>query len=113
MALVLRGEIRLTAGKAAVQAAHAAVMLAEEARHRRPQWFDAWTATGQKKIALVVDSLEELELLRRQAVARGLTTVVVEDAGLTEVAPGTKTCLGIGPAPAAELDAITGNLALL
>jgi peptidyl-tRNA hydrolase, PTH2 family len=113
MALVLRGEIRLTAGKAAVQAAHAAVLLTDEARRRHADWVEAWTQTGQKKIALVVDTLAELETLRRQAVARGLPTVVVEDAGLTEVAPGTKTCLGIGPAPAGELDAVTGDLALL
>jgi PTH2 family peptidyl-tRNA hydrolase len=113
MALVIRGELRLTAGKAAVQVAHAAVLLALEAEKRRSDWMAAWSSTGQKKIALVVPSLEELETLRRQAAARGLPTVLVEDAGFTEVAPGTKTCLGIGPGPATEVDAVTGQLDLL
>jgi peptidyl-tRNA hydrolase, PTH2 family len=112
MVLVLRGELRLTPGKAAVQVAHAAVLLVEEARRRRPGWVDRWRSAGQKKIAVVVDSLEEMEGLRRRAVARGIPTVLVEDAGFTEVAPGTKTCLGLGPAPASELDPITGTLPL-
>jgi PTH2 family peptidyl-tRNA hydrolase len=113
MALVLRGELRLTAGKAAVQAAHAAVLLALEAKKRHPEWLAAWTAAGQKKIALTVETLAEIEALRRQAAARGLPTVVVEDAGYTEVPAGTKTCLGIGPSPAGEVDAVTGDLPLL
>jgi PTH2 family peptidyl-tRNA hydrolase len=113
MVIVLRGELRLTAGKAAVQVAHAAVLLSEEAVRRHLQWLEAWRAGGAKKIALVVPTLEELEALRRRAVAKGILNVVVQDAGLTEVPPGTKTCLGLGPAPSSELDPITGSLPLL
>jgi peptidyl-tRNA hydrolase, PTH2 family len=113
MVLVLRGELRLTPGKAAVQAAHAAVMLVEEAERRKLPMLESWRAGGAKKIALVVPTLEELEQLRRKAAARGIPSVVIEDAGLTEVPAGTKTCLGLGPAPSAELDAITGELDLL
>jgi PTH2 family peptidyl-tRNA hydrolase len=112
MVLVLRAELRLTPGKAAVQVAHAAVMLVPEAERRHRPWVEQWLRAGQKKIALTVATLEELERLRRLAIGRGLPTVVVEDAGLTEVPPGTKTCLGIGPAPASEIDPITGGLPL-
>ena len=112
MVLVLRGELRLTAGKAAVQVAHAAVLLADEAARRHPDWAEAWRRGGQKKIAVLAESLDEMEVLRRRAIARGIPTVLVEDAGFTEVAPGTKTCLGLGPAPASELDPITGQLPL-
>jgi peptidyl-tRNA hydrolase, PTH2 family len=113
MVLVLRGEIRLTAGKAAVQAAHAAVMLVRQAESARNPDLNAWLDQGQKKIALVVPTLDELVQLERRARADGLPTVFVEDAGLTEVPPGTRTCLGLGPAPANRLDAITGDLDLL
>jgi peptidyl-tRNA hydrolase, PTH2 family len=113
MVLVLRGELRLTAGKAAVQAAHAAVMLTLAAEKRDASAFDAWQAGGQKKIALVVPTLSDLESLERTARGKKISTVWVEDAGLTEVAPGTRTCLGLGPAPASEVDAITGELPLL
>ncbi|MGI0053963.1 MAG: aminoacyl-tRNA hydrolase [Thermoplasmata archaeon] len=112
MVIVLRGELRMTPGKAAVQAAHAAVLGSLQAARLRPAWSMSWTQTGQKKIALVVSTLDELEAIRRRAVARALPVVVVEDAGLTEVAPGTKTCLALGPAPSSELDPITGELEL-
>lgn len=113
MVLVVRGELRLTAGKAAVQVAHAAVLLALEAEKRAPEIFRAWSATGQKKIAVVAPTLDDLEALARQARALGLLWVLVEDAGFTEVPPGTKTCLGIGPATSAQVDPITGSLPLL
>lgn len=32
----------------------------------------------------------------------------LQDAGRTEVEPGTRTVLGIGPAPKADIDKITG-----
>ncbi|HTP53542.1 MAG TPA: aminoacyl-tRNA hydrolase [Thermoplasmata archaeon] len=113
MVLVLRGELRLTAGKSAVQAAHAAVMLFQRARSRDAAALDAWLAQGQMKVALEVDTLAELEGLERQARAAGIATAWVEDAGFTEVPPGTRTCLGLGPAPSTALDPITGSLALL
>jgi peptidyl-tRNA hydrolase, PTH2 family len=113
MVLVLRGELRLTAGKAAVQVAHAAVMLTLAAQHHDAPALDAWLAAGQKKIALVVPSLEELEGIDRSARGKKIPTVWVEDAGLTEVPPGTRTCLGLGPAPATAIDAVTGDLPLL
>jgi len=113
MVLVVRGELRLTAGKAAVQVAHAAVLLSQEAEKRSPAALRAWAAGGQKKIALVAPTLSELEALQRKARGLRIPSVLVEDAGFTEVPPGTKTCLGLGPAPAAQIDLVTGGLALL
>lgn len=113
MVLLLRGELRLTAGKAAVQAAHAAVMLVRQAEKRDPGALEAWLQQGQRKIALVVPTLSELETLERSARTRGIPALWVEDAGFTEVPPGTRTCLGLGPAPDSELDPLTGQLALL
>lgn len=113
MVVVVRGELRLTPGKAAVQVAHAAVLLVQRAERDAPQELRAWLAEGQKKIALELPTLGELEAIDRRARARGLLTAWVEDAGLTEVPPGTRTCLGIGPARAQEIDPITGELPLL
>lgn len=113
MVLVVRAELRLTAGKAAVQIAHAAVVLAQEAEKRAPAAFRSWSAAGGKKIALVASTLPELEALARKARSLGIPWVLIEDAGLTEVPPGTKTCLGLGPAPSSEIDSVTGQLPLL
>jgi len=113
MVVVVRGELRLTAGKMAAQVAHAAVNLARQAEARDAQLFDAWSRGGQKKIVLVVPTLDELVSLEREARARHIPVSWVEDAGLTEVPAGTRTCLGLGPAPSATLDAVTGALDLL
>jgi peptidyl-tRNA hydrolase, PTH2 family len=113
MVVVVRKELRLTAGKAAVQVAHAAVLLTRAAERRDPATLDAWLAEGQMKIALGVPGLGDLEALERAARARKIPTVWVEDAGFTEVPPGTRTCLGLGPALASDLDAVTGSLSLL
>jgi peptidyl-tRNA hydrolase, PTH2 family len=113
MVVVVRGDLGLTPGKVAVQVAHAAVSLAQRAERRDRPGFEAWEAEGGRKIALVVPTLAELEALEREARSKGVPTAWVEDAGLTEVPPGTRTCLGLGPALERELDPITGKLPLL
>lgn len=113
MVLVLRQELGLSAGKAAAQVAHAAVMLALDDRVRRRREFRTWLEQGQRKVVLRVETLAELHALQRKADGLGLPTVVVQDAGLTEVPPGTQTVLGIGPAPGGVIDKVTGNLPLL
>jgi len=113
LVVVVRGELRLTAGKAAVQVAHAAVILARRAEADAPKEFEVWWAGGQRKVALVAPTLAELEELERRARAQKIPTAWVEDAGYTEVPPGTRTCLGLGPAPDTALDPVTGRLPLL
>jgi peptidyl-tRNA hydrolase, PTH2 family len=113
MVLVVRGELRLSPGKAAVQVAHAAVLLDRSARARLRAVHDRWEAEGGRKIAVVATTLKEMELLERRARAAGIPCVFVQDAGLTEVAPGTRTVLGLGPARSEELDPLTGQLPLL
>lgn len=113
MVLVVRGELRLTAGKAAVQVAHAAVMLTLQAQKRSPDLLRRWLDQGQKKIAVVTPTLDSMVEIQQRASRAGIPTAWVEDAGFTEVPPGTRTCLGVGPAPTFELDRITGDLPLL
>jgi peptidyl-tRNA hydrolase, PTH2 family len=89
------------------------VMLARRAEAEAAAEFRTWWAGGQRKVALVVRTLDELEALERRARGARIPAVWVEDAGFTEVPPGTRTCLGLGPAADASLDPITGSLDLL
>jgi PTH2 family peptidyl-tRNA hydrolase len=111
--IVLRVDLGMSKGKMAAQAGHAAVSATEEVRKKRPEWRRAWLREGQCKIALKVDSEEELLKLERRVKAARLPSALITDRGLTELPPGTKTCLGIGPAPSEQIDKVTGNLHLL
>ena len=113
MVIVVRSDIKLSTGKTSVQVAHAAVSCALSCKKQHPIRFRKWYAEGQKKVVVKVKTLKDLYELKAQAEAAGLTTSLISDAGLTEVEPGTITCLGIGPASSESLDAITGNLPLL
>lgn len=111
--IVVRSDLKMGKGKIAAQAGHAAVSAAEEARRNFQRWWRSWLDEGQCKIA--VKAKDETELLRLENEARqsGLPLALIKDRGLTQLEPGTITCLAIGPAPASEVDRITGKLALL
>lgn len=51
-------------------------------------------------------------MLQAAAMSLSLTAKVVHDAGRTQVAAGSATVLGIGPAPKSLIDQITGSLKL-
>ena len=111
LVIVVRRDIDLSPGKLAVQVAHASVACAVESKEE-DEYFDSWYNEGQKKVVVKCDDLEHMEFLQEVAEKEGLVTKVVQDAGLTEVVPGTKTCLGIGPGPNEKVDKVTGNLPL-
>ena len=111
--IVLRADLGMSKGKIAAQSGHAAVSAAEEARRKYCEWWSAWLKEGQCKIAVKVISEKELLELERQARELGLPCALITDRGLTELPPGTVTCLGIGPAPSNKVDDITGQLSLL
>jgi len=112
-AIIIRTDLKMSSGKIAAQTAHAAISAAEECRKLRPEWFKAWLNEGQKKVVLRGAGEEELRMLFEEARGLGLPASLIEDAGLTEVPPGTITALGIGPAPSDVIDKVTGRLKLL
>ncbi len=111
--IVFRSDLKISKGKIAAQAGHAAVSAAEEARKHYRGWWKAWLQEGQCKIAVKVESEERLLDLEKEADELALPSALITDRGLTEVPPGTITCLGIGPAPAEKIDRMTCRLPLL
>ena len=111
LALVVRTDLGMGRGKIAAQVAHAAV--AAVLATSRSREFTAWLAEGQPKVVLKVTSAEQLLEVARRARAAGLPVELVQDAGRTQVAPGTVTCCAVGPADSALMDPVTADLALL
>lgn len=113
MVIVVRKDLKLSAGKMAAQVAHAAVNCALSCKKRKPSHFEGWYSEGQKKVVVKVQDLNELYQIKQAAEDAGLVTSLIIDAGMTELPPNTTTCLGIGPAPSTEVDRVTGRLGLM
>lgn len=111
MAIVVRKDLGMRAGKIAVQASHAAVLSVVHNPIRKS--VIEWIREGQKKIVLKVGSEEELNAFTRSAALNGLLFFKVFDYGLTQVDPGTFTCVAIGPDEDEKIDKITSGLSLL
>lgn len=112
--IVVRSDLGMGKGKVAAQVAHAALDAADMAKRKHPDWYESWREQGQAKVVVKTDGGEQaLEELQRQARSLGLPVSLIQDRGLTQVEPGTATCLGIGPGPSGEIDKVTGKLKLL
>lgn len=112
MVIVMRTDLNMSTGKMIAQACHAAVGCSEECKRTQTKHWRRWRDEGAKKVALQADSFEELEELAKKAESLDITYVLIQDAGHTEVAPGTTTCLGVGPHQEQFIDKVTGNLPL-
>ena len=95
-----------------VPVGHAVLGAYKRASRRSPAALKWWAATGQAKVCVKVPTEGELLDLKRQLNAAGIVAYLVEDAGRTQVAPGSKTVLAVGPAPVKVLDPFTKHLKL-
>ena len=113
MVIVSRKDLKLSIGKLAVQVGHAAVACALSTKKNNSDWFNKWNNEGAKKAVVKVDSEKDFYLLKEKAEQLKIAAYIISDAGLTEIPAGTKTVLGLGPAPSEIIDQVTGDLPLL
>jgi peptidyl-tRNA hydrolase len=100
---VIPAGVLRTTGKAMAQAGHAALECAQELGASAPGAFAAWRAAGcPGEVRTAADG----DWSRVRAHALGGAGVVVSDAGLTQVAPGTETVAAFPPSeqPPAQLE---------
>ena len=108
--ILIRQDLKLPKGKACAQVAHASV---EAVLKADSSVVSSWRGEGMAKIVLKVKDEKELIKYFQIAKDEGLPVSLITDAGRTVIAPGTKTCAGIGPAEDEEIDSITDELKLL
>jgi PTH2 family peptidyl-tRNA hydrolase len=100
----------MSTGKKCVQCCHACLGAYKKADKIV---IKKWESEGQKKVVLRVETEEEILKFYDRIKKEKMPCFLVEDAGLTEIEPGTITVLGIGPEKEEILDKITGKLKLL
>jgi peptidyl-tRNA hydrolase, PTH2 family len=72
-----------------------------------------WVIGRFAKIAVYVDTDDELAAIHNKAKAAGIATAIITDAGLTEFnGVPTLTAVGIGPDDVEKINEITGHLPL-
>ncbi len=113
LVVLVRTDLDMGKGKIAAQVGHASVECALRAEKKDRKAFDSWMDCGQRKVVLKVSGKDEMIRYMKEARSCGLYTVLITDAGRTQVEPGSATCIGIGPAPESEVDKVTGGLKML
>lgn len=116
MVFVVNMDLRMGRGKQCAQVAHAALGLyldmQESANSETIAKVHQWIFSGQKKIVLKADNLDQLLAIQAQAKETQLPVHLVRDAGCTQIPPGSQTVLSIFGL-SRVVDTVTGNLNLL
>lgn len=112
MVLVVRNDLKMGKGKVAAQCSHAAVAAYRQVQRRNPELLKQWEYCGQPKVVVKAPDEDTLIDLLGHAKEAGLTVSLIQDAGRTQIAPGSRTVLGIGPGQADLIDNVTGDLKL-
>lgn len=94
--IVVRSDVKMGKGKMGAQIAHASLGAYRKAKKLDARKVAGWERDGGKKVVLKA-TLDEIVELKKWADAEGIVSFMVQDAGHTQVEPGTVTALGIGP----------------
>tara|TARA_Y100000310_G_scaffold188167_1_gene188120 strand:- start:294 stop:641 length:348 start_codon:yes stop_codon:yes gene_type:complete len=103
--ILVNMELGMSRGKIAAQVAHASLESALLSLNRKE--FTSWKRQGMKKIVLKCPDLKTMLQIRRNAKKEKLIVALITDAGHTEIPPGSKTTLAIGPDISIKIDKIT------
>ncbi|VDL66841.1 unnamed protein product [Nippostrongylus brasiliensis] len=114
MVLVANMSLKMGTGKLAAQVGHATLGVYRQAMNSEAgrEAVEAWTRHGQVKIVVRGNSTEELMDLCKAAKDGGCFCYLVQDAGYTQIPPGSRTVLGVF-GTVEQVDAVTGGLKLL
>jgi peptidyl-tRNA hydrolase, PTH2 family len=113
MLLIVNTELGMGKGKMAAQCGHAAIGCYEQCIQKCPRAVQVWYHTGCAKIALKCTTTTELVSLTKLAQQKyHLPYYLVEDAGRTQIAAGSRTVLGVF-APTSYFEGFTDHLKLL
>ena len=104
---------KMKPGKVAAQCGHATLGCFKRAlQSENAAWVRRWERQGQMKITLKCPKVQTLQDLAKSASDAAIPLYLVRDAGHTQIDPGSRTVLALGPAPSSTLQPLTGALKL-
>lgn len=114
MLFVVNGSLKMSSGKLAAQVAHCAIDIYRKLLEKQSQSLNDWEDIGGTKIVVRGNSTEELLDIENRAKTTdtSIITSKIEDAGRTEIASGSITCVGLFGTNE-QLNPITGHLKLM
>ncbi len=111
--IIVRADLEMSKGKLGAQIAHGSVSSYLAVSSRDKEIAKEWLDSGQKKIVLKVPDEESLLKLFKAYQFKKIPCSLINDAGLTQLPPGTTTVLGVGPWKSDEIDQFSKGLKLL
>ncbi|MBI4399317.1 peptidyl-tRNA hydrolase [Candidatus Micrarchaeota archaeon] len=110
--IVVRDDLKLGKGKMATHVAHASLEGYKKVRSTSNDTVLKWEYSGEKKIVLRIE--DEAKLLEvYEKAKKEVPCSIIKDAGLTQIPPGTITCLVLGPWDEEIIDRFTKDLRLI
>lgn len=114
MVLVVRSDLKMNAGKTAIQCSHASIELFKQALEQKSSTLKLWGLFGQPKIVLKAPSEEILMQIHEDAKKRKINTSLIYDSDSKIQTQGDiVTVCGIGPHIGEDVDILTKHLKLL
>ena len=108
--MVVRTDLKMRKGKIAAQCCHGAIGAYKKSPLDKVR---KWENEAYAKVVLKVQTLDELEELKKIADEKGIVSYLVVDAGRTQIPTSSVTVLALGPDEDEILDEVTGDLKLL
>ena len=107
--LFLRKDLKLGKGKKGAQLSHAAVTLLFQPQIRT-NLHDKWFLSKDKIKIWQIQGLKELLEIKKVCHKNKINIALINDAGHTQVDPGTSTCIGVGPLPKIWLEILAEEI---
>ena len=115
--LFLRKDLKLGKGKSGAQLSHGVISLLYQPKFKSPivdtfiKDHQNMNLDNHENIQLfTVSDLKDLEDMEWLCLQNKVNYSLIIDAGHTQIAPGTATCIGVGPIPKIWLDILAFNI---
>ena len=104
MFILIRDDLKMSDGKMAAQVGHGVLGTYLKALNLTHKITQKWELSGMKKRFFFTDKEQSLLNVYKMAKTANLPCILIADAGRTQITPGSKTVLAIGPSLVISFD---------